>query len=309
MNTPLSRRRLLVGAGASLAVGAAARPALAGAADSFSFVHLTDTHIQPELGAKEGVAKAFAAVRALKEKPAFALVGGDIVMDTAYADRKRSELQYALWREAAASLKMPVYYSVGNHDVYAIGGDNRVATDDPEYGKKWWLKRLGLANRYGSFEYGGWKFITLDSVQSDAEGKWWGELDAEQVTWLDDTLRKTDRKQPLVFLTHIPLMTVFGQYTQGTTAALGEGMIVKNGKQFVEMTTGYNVQAVFQGHTHVVEECVYRGARFITGGAVCGDWWKGKRLGIHPEGFTVATVKGGQLTHRYVAYGWEPRSV
>ena len=37
---------------------------------SFSFVHLTDLHIQTELGADQGVHKAFEAIRALPERPA-----------------------------------------------------------------------------------------------------------------------------------------------------------------------------------------------------------------------------------------------
>jgi len=48
--------------------------------------------------------------------------------------------------------------------------------------------------------------------------------------------------------------------------------------------------------------------RYITGGAICGDWWKGKRLGVHPEGFSVVSVSGDDLTWRYVPYGWTPRT-
>jgi hypothetical protein len=84
-------------------------------------------------------------------------------------------------------------------------------------------------------------------------------------------------------------------------------MIMANGRTFKEMIQKHNVRAVFQGHTHVVEECSYAGVHYITGGAICGDWWKGPRLGVDPEGFVVATVKGGDLTWRYVPYGWKPR--
>lgn len=307
----ISRRHLLRSVSAA-ALGAALSipPQRADAASpDFSFVHITDTHIQPELGAMEGVHKAFAAIRGLKEKPAFALVGGDIVMDTAYVERKRAELQYDLWREAAEALKMPLHYSIGNHDVFAISGKDKISPDDPEYGKKWWLKRLGLTHRYDTFDFNGWRFVTLDSVQIDEKGDWRGELDAEQIAWLDNLLRKTDKKTPLVFLTHIPLMTFFGLYNVGTTKAMSPGTIVSNGKTFQEMIQGRNAKAVFQGHTHVVEECAYLGTRYITGGAVCGDWWKGPRLGVHPEGFTVASVKSGVLSYRYVPYGWRARAV
>ncbi|MDX1931166.1 MAG: metallophosphoesterase [Capsulimonadales bacterium] len=301
--TKLDRRRLIAGMATTL-VAPAWIPQRSEAQSSFSFVHITDTHIQPELRAKEGVRKAFDAIRVLPEKPEFALVGGDIVMDVNVTDRKRAEGIYDLWQEAAASLGIPVHYSVGNHDAFALGGPEKLPENHPDFGKKWWMKRLGLSERFGSFEKHGWRFVMLDSVRIDGDGNWWGELDSEQLTWLDDLLRKSG-DQPMVFLTHIPLMTIHGLYTGGTTQAMTAGTIVKNGKAVQEMIRGKNVKAVLQGHTHVVEECAYLGTRYITGGAVCGEWWKGPRLGVHPEGFGVVTVRGNELTYRYVSYGWK----
>jgi 3',5'-cyclic AMP phosphodiesterase CpdA len=290
----------------ALALGTLPTEADAAQKPSFSFVHITDTHIQPELGATAGVNKAFRAIRALKEKPAFGLVGGDLVMDAAAVPASRADLVYDLWKQEAAKLALPLHYSVGNHDVYGLGdaGKNPAATQDPNFGKNIWKRRLGLTSTYKSFDYQGWRFVTLDSVRITPAGDWGGELDDAQITWLDDLLRKTPKTMPMVFLTHIPLLTVFSQYTAGTTAASSDKLVVNNGKQFQEMIQGRNVKAVFQGHTHVVEEVNYLGTHYITGGAVCGDWWKGKRLGVHPEGFVVATVSGENLSWRYVPYGW-----
>jgi 3',5'-cyclic-AMP phosphodiesterase len=270
----------------------------------FRFVFLTDTHIQPELGAAAGVRKAFDAVRALR--PDFVLVGGDIVMDAAFVDQRRADDQFALWTEASARLSCPVHCTIGNHDLYAIGGDKLRSSSDPERGKGLWQKRLGIENRYGTFDHKGWRIVRLDSCGITPEGGWEGVLDQEQLTWLDNLLRKTPKTMPLVFLTHFPLMTAFGLYTEGTTNALGPGMIVKNGKAFHELIQGHTNCTIFQGHTHVVEEVKYVGARYITGGAVCGDWWKGKRLGVHPEGFLVAETRGRELSWRYQPYGWNP---
>ncbi|MBC8018651.1 MAG: metallophosphoesterase [Verrucomicrobia bacterium] len=275
-------------------------------ADNFTFVHLTDAHIQSERGALAGVKKALASIAALRPKPAFLLVGGDIVHAASIATRKHAEMLYDLWQEAAAEIRIPVNFVIGNSDLYAISGANRVAPDNPDYGKNLWMRRLAQENRFRSFEHQGWKFILLDSVQVSPEGNYFGEIDAAQLAWLDDLLRKTERSQPLVFLTHIPILTAFGLYTQGTTSGLPENMIVRNGKAFIEMTGGYNVKAVLQGHTHVVEECLYRGSRFITGGAVCGGWWKGPNLGVHPEGFGVIEVHGDTFSYRYRPYGWKP---
>jgi 3',5'-cyclic-AMP phosphodiesterase len=268
----------------------------------FRFVFLTDTHIQPEMGATNGVRRAFDAVRALK--PDFVLVGGDIVMDAALVDRKRAELQFDLWAEAASALSCPVHYTIGNHDLFAIKSPSK----SPEQGKQLWLKRLGIDRRFGSFDHNGWRIVRLDSCGITPEGSWEGVLDPEQLTWLDELLRKTPKSMPLVFLTHFPLMTAFGLYTEGTTGSLGPGMIVKNGKTFHEMIQGFESCTVFQGHTHVVEEVKYLGVRYVTGGAVCGDWWKGKRLGVHSEGFLVAETRGRELSWRYQTYGWKPFS-
>ncbi|MBC8103059.1 MAG: metallophosphoesterase [Cytophagales bacterium] len=302
------RRTVLMGGVGALATaalgGSAARAALPAA--PFSFVHITDPHIQPERGATLGVSKAFAAIGALKEKPVFGLVGGDIVMDAAAVSSERADLVYGLWKQEAAKLKLPLHYSVGNHDVYGLeaAGKNAAAAQDPDFGKNIWKRRLGLERTYGSFDHQGWRFVTLDSVRVTPGGEWSGLLDSAQITWLDDLLRKTPRTMPMVFLTHIPLLTVFGQYSDRTTAALSNRTVVENGRQFQEMIQNRNVKAVFQGHTHVVEEVNYLGTHYITGGAVSGDWWKGRRLGVHPEGFVVATVSGDSLAWRYVAYGW-----
>ncbi len=308
-DVPLSRRTVLRGGLAAVTAGTLLRPesVLAAAKPaSFSFVHLTDTHIQPELGAKRGVHKALEAVRKLPEKPAFILMGGDIVMDAALVPRSRAEMVYDLWQEEVARLNIPVHYSIGNHDLFGVGASVRAESQNsPDYGKEMWKRRLKQDATYHTFDHNGWRFIVLDSVGITPDGPWEGVLDDAQLAWVDNLLRKTGKQMPMVVLTHFPIMTLFAQYTEAATAPLTPGLVVKNGKTFRDMIQGYNVKAVFQGHTHVVEDCAYLGTQYITGGAVSGDWWKGKRLGVHPEGFAVATVKGNDLTWRYVPYGWD----
>ena len=318
MTTEYTRRQLVAG-GIALATGAtsagiacegeeAAHASPTEAHGSFAFVHITDTHIQAELGAREGVEKAFAAISSLPEKPAFGLVGGDLVMDAALVSRERADTVYGMWRETAERLKLPLHYSIGNHDLYGLKEADAAKASDPEYGKGMWKKRIGIERSYDTFDHQGWRFVTLDSVGITPDASWEGVLDIAQISWLDDLLRKTPTTMPMVFLTHFPIFTAIGQYTVGTTSSMTSGNVVKNGKVFFEMTQKHNVKAVFQGHTHVVEEINYLGTHYITGGAICGDWWKGKRLGVHPEGFVVAKVNGDNLTWRYVAYGWQARS-
>jgi predicted phosphodiesterase len=75
----------------------------------------------------------------------------------------------------------------------------------------------------------------------------------------------------------------------------------------LDVFAGYRLRAVLQGHTHIRENVTYDGCQFITSGAVCGNWWKGARLG-HPEGFAVVTVSGeGDVRWEYRTYGFKAR--
>jgi 3',5'-cyclic AMP phosphodiesterase CpdA len=306
-DTRLSRRGLLAGFGSAAVLGGLPRTGSTSEKPAgFSFVFLTDSHIQPELDAADGVKKAVAAIRALPDKPAFGLVGGDLVMDATHVEPKRAALVYDLWQQSSADLTLPLHYSMGNHDLYALGETGKPG-QDPDYGKGMWKRRLALDRTYHSFDHGGWRFVVLDSAQISPDGNWTGALDAAQIKWLDDLLRQTPRTMPMVFVTHFPVFTIFGQYTGESTSGLSADMVMANGRIFKEMIQKHNVRAVFQGHTHVVEECIYAGVHYITGGAICGNWWKGPRLGVDPEGFVVATVTGDDLTWRYVPYGWKAR--
>jgi Icc protein len=80
-------------------------------------------------------------------------------------------------------------------------------------------------------------------------------------------------------------------------------LVVTNSRDVLNLLWPYNLKAVLQGHTHIREIVNYSGRQFITSGAVCGNWWKGIRMG-HPEGFGVLTVKNGEISWRYETYGF-----
>lgn len=301
----LTRRGLLGGA-LSLGAGLMATDTAQATPRGFRFVHMTDLHIQPELGAPDGVALAVKKVLSLKPRPRFIVFGGDSIMDALKVTKERADLQFNLLAEALKPLEMPVYYAVGNHDVFGWGLTDAQKTE-PGYGKAMFAERIGKEQTYRSFDADDWKFVLLDSIQPKASGGWQGEIDDTQMQWLKDTLEKTGKTRPVVLVCHVPIMTLFGQYTLGTLLPAPDVQIVRNGKQVRDLFKDYNVKAVLQGHTHVVEECIYTGTHFITGGAICGEWWTGPRLGIHPEGFGVYDVSGDSFKWEYIPYGWKAR--
>jgi 3',5'-cyclic AMP phosphodiesterase CpdA len=278
----LNRRELLT---------LAAVAPLAAASQDFSFVHLTDTHIQPELHATEGCRMAFDKVNKLR--PDFIIHGGDLVFDAAAVPELRAKQVYSLFEETRKRLEPKVHYLIGNHDICHVGPDART-------GKAMFQDHIG--KRYYSFEHKGWKFIALDSINTiDAPKGFTGKIDEEQLAWLKTELEGTPKTQPLVVATHIPLSTGFLQFSE--LPVTPEMLVVTNSRDVLNMLWPYNLKAVLQGHTHIREIVNYNGCQFITSGAVCGNWWKGIRMG-HPEGFAVLTVKNGQISWRYETYGF-----
>jgi 3',5'-cyclic AMP phosphodiesterase CpdA len=171
---------------------------------------------------------------------------------------------------------------------------------DPLYGKKTFEDRIG--KRYSSFDHKGWHFVLLDSIGMTPERGFIGNVDAEQMEWLRADLARTGKTRPMVVMTHIPVVSAVLQIVPDPWKT-AETYLVMNAQEVLAALTGYNVKAVLQGHTHIRETVVYNGCQFITSGAVCGDWWKGARIG-HPEGFGVLTVKGGEVHWQYETYGF-----
>ncbi len=273
--------------------------ALAPAADtSFQFVHFTDPHIQPELRAREGCEKAFAAINDTKAD--FALGGGDLVFDIMESTPERAKELFKMYEAASKGMRPKVYQIPGNHDVYGWSPSSPISLKDPMYGKKMFEDRIGP--RYSSFDHKGWHFVLLDSIGVENR-RYIGLIDPEQMDWLKNDLAKTGTSTPVVVMTHIPLATGIIQFISGRGAST-DGWAVTNSREVLALLGNYNVKAVLQGHTHVRENLHYNGCQFITSGAVSGNWWKGVRMG-HPEGFAVLTVKGDTIAWEYRTYGWK----
>ncbi|MDR3688509.1 MAG: metallophosphoesterase [Fimbriimonas sp.] len=303
---PFTRRDLLqIGTAAAVSPWIASIESIARQERRFRFVHFSDLHIQPELGATQGVAMAVKKVLDLNPRPSFIVTGGDHVMDLLSVTRGRADEQFKDLHEALKPLEMPIHGVIGNHDVFGWGG-KVVLQSDAMYGKKMVEEKFLGQRAFRSFAFSGWHFTLLDSVQPDPKTGWKGAIDQAQLEWLDTDLAKAG-DMPKIVVSHVPVMTLFSQYTEGTTTAPSNTLILENGREVQKLCYKHKVRAVLQGHTHVVEDCNYLDTQYITGGAVCGDWWKGWRLGVHPEGFMVYDIIGNQLSAKYVQYGWNAK--
>ncbi len=305
----ITRRELLAGA---TALGLGATP-LASASTRHAgpkpkklrLVHLTDLHIQPEMGATDGVNLAIQRILALSPRPDFIICGGDHVMDALCVDSARAELQFDLFNEAMKPLDMPVVSVVGNHDVFGWGNKCCLA-GDPLYGKAMFEEKVLRTSSYRSFDRGGYHFVLLDSIQAGKKRSWRSVIDDDQLNWLANDLASVGNR-PTIVTTHVPILTAYTQYTSGTMARPNDWIITANGREVQQLLSKHNVKAVLQGHTHVLESVHYMHTRYITSGSVCGNWWRGPHLGVHQEGFLVCDLDGEDFKPQYIPYGWKAR--
>ncbi|MBB5318982.1 metallophosphoesterase family protein [Tunturibacter empetritectus] len=302
-----SRRQFLAMLGATGLSAAVAPSFLAASApagpvqEPFTFLFVTDAHLQPELNGVVGTDMAFKKARAVKAD--FAINGGDHVFDALGVPKQRALTLFDLYDKTEQDLGVKVYHTVGNHDVLGIYPASGIAQDDPLYGKKLFEQRFGKL--YYSFDHKGHHFIVLDSIGITPDRAYEGRIDAAQLQWLAADLAALPVGAPVIVSIHIPLVTAIAAYMpEPAVAPAHHGLSVANANQVLDLFAGHNVLGVLQGHTHVNEVVEWKGVPYITSGAVCGNWWHGTRLGT-PEGFTVVTVADNKLTTHYEPSGFQ----
>lgn len=271
-------------------------------AGSFDFVFFTDTHIQPELDAAHGCAMAFAKIEAAKAD--FAICGGDLVYDVLAVRHPRADMLFDLYQRVEGTLKIPLYHTIGNHDLFGVLSKSGVEPSDPGYGKKMYEDRIG-ARTYYSFDHKGYHFIVLDSIWPTADRFWEGRIDETQLHWLSDDLSRIEPHAPVIVITHVPLITgylAYGPKPDGTPRY--DTVSVANSSDVIALLEGRNVLAVLQGHLHINELVNYKNCQYVCCGAVCGNWWHGPRLAF-PEGYTVVSLRGGKISWQYETYGFK----
>ena len=294
----LDRRKFLALTGTAAASAALPGPAFAAAhAEKFSFLFLTDAHIQPELDGIHGVDLAMQRGRTIKAD--FAIQGGDHVFDALAVSKDRASQLFDQYAKTEQDLGLKVHHTIGNHDIFGVQVASGVGPGDPDYGKKMYADRFGPT--YYSFDQKGVHFIVLDSVQI-VDRNYVGRVDDEQIAWLTKDLAAQPTGAPVIVATHMPLVTAIAYYQDPQPKMTP--LFVENGPAVMRVLEGHNMLAVLQGHTHVNEQVLWKGVPYITSGAVCGNWWKGARMGS-PEGFTVVTVDKGKVSTRYEPSGFQ----
>jgi Icc protein len=268
--------------------------------ESFDFIFLTDTHIQPELDAAKGCTMCFRKIRSTV-KADFAIQGGDHIFDGLAVPHQQATNLFDLYSRTEQDLGLKVYHTLGNHDVFGVTPKSGIGTGDPGYGKQMFQDRMG--HTYYSFDHRGYHFIVLDSIQITPERNWATAVDKEQISWLKKDLAAVTPGTPIVVTIHAPLLSGAAA-ASFPGAASSNQLIVTNAGEVIPLFDGHNILAVLQGHLHTNEVDTFKGIPYVTAGAVCGNWWHGTHAGT-PEGYTIVSLRNGKISWRYETYGFQ----
>lgn len=266
--------------------------------EDFSFVFMTDIHVEPERNAIAGFNKAIDKVNELN--PNFVITGGDLIMDALGQTYSRADSLYNIYDTLYKKINAPVYNTIGNHEVFGIYEKGGVLPDNPFYGKELYKKRIH-GETYYSFDMNNWHFMILDVIGYIPEKRYFGYVDSTQLEWIKSDLAKIDKSTPVVISVHIPLINTLKMPTEKSA---DEGIVVTNGLEVLKLFADYNLKLVLQGHMHTIEEIIIKDVHFITCGAVSAHWWRGDHYG-YQEGFGLFKVKDDDFTWEYIDYGWE----
>lgn len=319
---PVTRREAIKAGGALAALGVLGHAATHAQADalppkparSVRLAHLTDSHIQPERGAFDGVAACLRHVASLKDRPDVVVTGGDLIMDAFETDAARARLQWDLYtRVFRDECPAPVHHCLGNHDIWGWNRRKSGTTGaEPGWGKQMAVDVLGIPGRHYAFDLPGrWRCLVLDSVQPDGGEGYIGRIDEEQLAWLEARLADAPDRMHVV-VSHIPILSLCALELDASTDerrwTIPGGVMHLDAKQLMALFRARgNVKCCLSGHIHKVERADFDGVTFICGGAVSGAWWKGRQERCD-EGYGVVDLNDdGSVGFHYMTYGWKSR--
>jgi len=166
---------------------------------TFSFVHASDSHIAPEN------VDRFRRFRGMADslRPAFVLMGGDLVRDAMSQSEANARAYFDLFAAEAKSFHTPMWTIPGNHDHYGIIRSRSHADPaNPLYNRGMYRQYFGPD--YYSFTYGGIHFIGLNTISPD-DSAYYGDVDSVQMEWLKRDLARYPHTAPIIVFTHRPL--------------------------------------------------------------------------------------------------------
>ncbi len=234
---------------------------------------------------EQSVPDLVSTVRALGDREVFGISCGDIMYDdlTLYPDYERG----------VQRIGVPFFQVVGNHDLDLDEGTDEGSTTT-------FVRHFGP--RYRSVDRGAVHYVILDNVFWHGAG-YLGYLDADQLTWLENDLRRVEHGRPVVVALHIPVLGT--RHVRRGERSPSPTISVTNRELLYRLLEPYQAHVVC-GHTHENEHNWVSGVHEHVSGTVCGAWWSGPICADGtPNGYAVYEVSGETIRWRYKCTGFD----
>ncbi len=258
--------------------------------DDLRFVHITDTHIVAP-GARvrdvetcRTLERVVDAINGLEPRPAFVVVGGDLVSPDLAPDVTGGEATDADYETAYAvlwglleRLTVPFHTLMGNHDRRGPFRRAVFRRAAPEVGP----------HRY-VIDVDGYRLCALDSLDP---GQKPGLLGGEQVAWLRERLREAADRHAVIAVHHhaVPI----------GLRRLDEQMLMDADALWDVIREAGNVRGVLCGHVHLRHEEVRAGVPVLITPSTCfqsSKQFQEKQYLPGPPALRLVTCRDGELT-------------
>jgi predicted phosphodiesterase len=269
---------------------------------TFSFVHASDPHIEPN---KVDRTRRF---RQLVDsiRPDFTIVTGDLIRDAMSQQEPMARSYFELFDAETRGFAKPMWTVPGNHDHFGIiRSRSHVAETHPLYDRA--MYRLYRGPDYYSFTYGGVHFVALNTLMTD-DSAYYGRVDSLQLAWLRRDLATVSPGVPIVTFNHIPMVSGWEMLTgfvdmplvssiRRDNGVTTERHTVANVLDVVAAMRGHPWVLALGGHIHASEKLVFQTegvlTRFEQASAIVG----GQEIQdvVIPSGITLYTVRDGAI--------------
>jgi Icc-related predicted phosphoesterase len=255
-------------------------------------VQVSDLHLREGadgVGPAERLERALAQISALQPRPDAVLVSGDIV-------DVPSRAAYEQARELLGSLGLPIHAIPGNHDSRDmlrgyLGSEASAGTGGDGYGVE--PHGAGAPVNF-AVNCGRLRLVGCDTTRGGQDG---GALGAEQLDWLDETLRSEPQTPTLLAMHHPPVLT-------GVRVMDAIALAVADRASLEAMLEAHpQVQAITCGHVHTTMSTSFAGRPLL----ICPSTNSTVRLDLRPRddlpfvesgqplGFAVHALVDGRL--------------
>jgi 3',5'-cyclic-AMP phosphodiesterase len=259
--------------------------------DELRFVHFTDTHIVGpgvrlrEVDTCRSLERVVDAVNGLSPRPAFVIVGGDLVSPDISSDsleghrdatESEYEASYRVLRSILDGLTVPYHMLMGNHDRRVPFRRVMLSAQTP-----------GDERHCFVVDVDGYRVCALDSLDP---GKKPGVLGASQLDWLRDRLREAADRNVVIAVHHhaVPI----------GLERLDVQMLTDADALWKLITEAGNVRGVVCGHVHLQHEEVRHGIPVVTTPSTCfqsSKLFKEKQYLTGPPTFRLVTCRAGAM--------------